>query len=303
MDAASDRTGGTGGMSEGGPGGSTGTGGTTGTGGNAGMTADSGSDVDASTVEDAGNGEPDAVTVDVPVILPDPALAPDAGTIGCPTIVNASLDPSDGRQTGRYSRIAPISACGMTKGNPSTSADPGNPHLYDVYRFANPTAAPVCFTFTLTYGPVAEGGSETVVDAASTDGPGADALDARDEERASAEDARAESSSADGGDDAVSQDGNAQGAADAVFTDAAGSDGSDGGVPAIPPPAKHLAAFTTFYPTNLNLGYVGDVGDKLTSPQTMGITVPAGGTIDVVVYAIDVAPAGVGSYTLACSAQ
>jgi hypothetical protein len=35
----------------------------------------------------------------------------------------------------------------------------------------------------------------------------------------------------------------------------------------------------------------------------MGITVPAGGTIDVVVYAVDVAPAGVGPYALSYTAQ
>jgi hypothetical protein len=57
----------------------------------------------------------------------------------------------------------------------------------------------------------------------------------------------------------------------------------------------------TFFPTSIELEYRGDVGDVLTSPQAMGITVPAGDTIDVVVYAIDVAPAGVGSYTLSCS--
>jgi len=54
---------------------------------------------------------------------------------------------------------------------------------------------------------------------------------------------------------------------------------------------------------DLSVGYLGDVGDVLTSPQTMGVTVPAGGTIDVVVYAIDVGPAGVGSYALSCSTQ
>jgi hypothetical protein len=35
----------------------------------------------------------------------------------------------------------------------------------------------------------------------------------------------------------------------------------------------------------------------------MAITVPAMTTIDVVVYAIDVAPAGADSYTLSCAAQ
>jgi hypothetical protein len=54
---------------------------------------------------------------------------------------------------------------------------------------------------------------------------------------------------------------------------------------------------------DLFTGYLRDVGDEMISPQTMGITVPAGRTIDVVVYAIDVAPAGIGSYTLSCSTQ
>jgi hypothetical protein len=288
-----------------GTGGTTGNGGSAAIGGNAGL-ADSGeSGVDASTIEGGGNGEPDAVVVDVPVILPDPALAPDAGTIGCPTIVNGSLDTSDGRQTGRYSRIPPISACGMTKGNPSTAADPGNPHLYDVYRFANPTAAPVCFTFTLTYGTATPGGPEDAE--AGADGPGGNAVDAQGEAHETVADALVESASVDSGEAAATVDGNANasstdGAADAVAADGADAAGSDGAGASIAPP-KHLAAFSTFYPTDLNISYLGDVGDKLTSPQAMGITVPAGGTIDVVVYAIDVAPAGVGSYTLACSAQ
>lgn len=302
--AGSGGTSGTGGAT--GTGGTTGTGGSAGTGGNAGVAGSGGSGVDAS-IEGGGNGEPEASVVDVPVFMPDPALGPDAGTIGCPTIVNGSLDTSDGRQTGRYSRIAPISACGMTKANPSTAADPGNPHFYDVYRFANPTAAPVCFTFTLTYGAVMEGGSETAGDAeAGADGPGADAVDAQGEEHAAVGDALAESVSVDSSEDDSTVDGNADagtdGVADAVSADVAASDGSDGSVTIIGP-ARYMAAFNTFYPTDLTIGYLGDVGDKVTSPQTMGITVPAGRSIDVVVYAIDVAPAGVGSYTLACSTQ
>ena len=48
--------------------------------------------------------------------------------------------------------------------------------------------------------------------------------------------------------------------------------------------------------------YLGDAGATLIAPQTMGITVPANGTIDVVVYGIDPAPGGIGAYTLSCSA-
>ena len=70
-----------------------------------------------------------------------------------------------------------------------------------------------------------------------------------------------------------------------------------------PPPPKYMTAYGTFYPTDLTLEYLGDVGDRLTSPQSMGITVPAGETIDVVVYAVENSPAGVGAYTLSCSTQ
>ncbi len=46
--------------------------------------------------------------------------------------------------------------------------------------------------------------------------------------------------------------------------------------------------------------YLGDVGDALTSPQTIGVTVLAQGTIDVVVYAIAQGTAPAGSYKLSC---
>ena len=75
----------------------------------------------------------------------------------------------------------------------------------------------------------------------------------------------------------------------------------DSGPP--PGPAKYLAAYSTFYPAVLSSGYLGDVGNTLLPPQTMGITVPAGGSIDVVVYAIDPAPGGTGAYTLSCATQ
>jgi hypothetical protein len=223
----------------------------------------------------------------------DPALPPDAGTVTCPITINGSLDSADGTQTARHSRIPPISVCGTTKGFPSTAADPNNsPHLYDVYRFSNPTAASVCYNFTLTYGanavtdagPDADSGSDASADAASPDAAGSDGgADAV-------------------GSDATDQDASADVAGPDTSADATGPDGAgDGGLATAPP--KYLAAYSTFYPANLATGYLGDVGDQLTSPQTMGITVPAGGTIDVVVYAVDVAPAGVGSYTMSCATQ
>jgi len=64
---------------------------------------------------------------------------------------------------------------------------------------------------------------------------------------------------------------------------------------------RYLTAYSTYDPVNIGNNYLGDVGAVLTSPQTMGVTVPANSSIDVVVFAIDVAPNGVGSYTLSCS--
>lgn len=91
---------------------------------------------------------------------------------------------------------------------------------------------------------------------------------------------------------------------DAGAPDSGVDAGSDAGaVAAGPGPAKYLTAHGTFYPTDLGRSHLGDVGANLVSPQTMGITVPAGETIDVVVYAVDIVPAGVGSYTLSCSVQ
>lgn len=63
---------------------------------------------------------------------------------------------------------------------------------------------------------------------------------------------------------------------------------------------RYLTAYSSYDPLNIGNNYLGDVGDILTSPQTMSITVPAGSSIDVVVFAIDVAPNGVGSYALSC---
>ena len=63
---------------------------------------------------------------------------------------------------------------------------------------------------------------------------------------------------------------------------------------------RYLTAYSTYDPTNIGNSYLGDVGSTLTAPQSMSITVPAASTIDVVVFAIDLAPAGVGAYTLSC---
>jgi hypothetical protein len=199
---------------------------------------------------------------------PVPALPATAATLACPTVITGALAASDGTQTGRHSRVAPVSACGTDKAYPGNDADPSNPHLFDVYRFENPTAAAVCFTFTLNNG---EG---AVVD------PGTDA------------------GALDAGPDAAG--------IDPVVDGGVGDGGADASV--VPPvggvgPVKYLTAYGTFYPTDLSLEFLGDVGATLTSPWTMGVTVPAGETVDVVVYAIDNAPLGVGSYTLSCSSQ
>jgi hypothetical protein len=224
----------------------------------------------------------------------DAALPPDAGTVSCPTTIVGSLDTTDGTQTGRHSRIAPVSACGTTKPFPMTGPDSINPHLYDVYRFVNPTAAAVCFTFTLTSGviAVADGGSDAV---SVTDG-GADVP------IGPPVDGAVDAGGADAADAAIITDAGGVDAGVEAGGDAASVDaGADASVPVGPP--RYLTAYSTFYPATLGTGYLGDVGDKLTSPQTMGITVPAVGSIDVVVYAVDVAPGGTGAYTLSCATQ
>lgn len=187
---------------------------------------------DNGSIADAGETDVNIVDAGPPV----PALSPDAATVGCPTTIEDSLSASDGTQTGRVSRVAPVGTCGTTKDSPGVEADPSNPHLYRAYRFVNSTAASSCFTFQLTY---------------------------------------------------PTEDDSSVGDTDASII--------------IPP--KYMNAYTTFYPADIDSGYLADVGAVLTSPQTMAITVPAGGTIDVVVEAVDVAPAGVGSFTLSCTAQ
>jgi hypothetical protein len=62
-------------------------------------------------------------------------------------------------------------------------------------------------------------------------------------------------------------------------------------------------AYSVFDPTNIASGFLGDVGGVLTSPQTMGITVSPGATIDVVVFAVALGTAAAGPYTLACSSN
>jgi hypothetical protein len=151
----------------------------------------------------------------------------------------------------------------MTKPSPGNAADPSNPHLYDVYRFANPGGTAACFTFTLSNGSSAvisrvDAGLDAGADASSLDAGSASSLDA-------------------------------------------GLDVGDAA--AVPAPIRYLTAYSIFYPTDITQAYLGDVGDKLDSPQTMGITIPAGGTNDVVVYGVDVAPGDTGPYTLSCSTQ
>ena len=251
--ACSDDDGGAG-IPAGGGGGRAGAAGAGGASGAAGAGGDAGSGGSSGSASGSGG------TASVPVPPPTPALPADAPTLACPTLIEGALEGADRSQTGRHSRIPPFAACGAAKGPPGTAADPTNPHLYDVYRFSNPSDAAVCFNFTLTYGGVG------LVDA------GADA-----------------------GADASIPDGSESGLD-------AGADAGDAPV-VNTEPAKYMTAYGTFFPTSIELEYRGDVGDVLTSPQAMGITVAAGDTIDVVVYAVDVAPAGVGSYTLSCSTQ
>lgn len=313
-----------------GSGGSSGSGGTAGSGGSAGTGGGSGG-VDAgpggsggsggvdSSMGGSGDSAPDGGTgggtIDVVITLPPPALQPDAGTVTCPTVITGSLDTTDPTQTGRHSRFGAASACGMTKAYPGNAADTSNPHFYDVYRFSNPTASAVCFTFNLTYpNPVADAGADTQVDAVSVDAPGVDAVSRDAVVDAVRTDAVADVVSSDATADAVSVDatndvvategGDASSTGDgAVSTeagDAASSDASEAGFVGA---QRYMTAYSTFYPADISIGYLGDVGGQQVPPQPMAITVPAGGTIDVVVYAIDVAPAGAGTYTLSCATQ
>jgi hypothetical protein len=235
-------------------GGSAGMGGTAGSGGGAGLGGGG-----------ASSGGTSGSTA-VPPPPPTPALPANAATVACGMTINGSLDATDPSQTGRHSRIPPVSACGVAKAYPGNGADATGPHLFDVYRFSNPGAAAVCFNFTLSYG-------------------GAGVVEVSDA----------------GSDAAVVSDAGSENPVDAAVTDA----GGDAAPPVAPPamPQKYLAAYGTFYPTDLAREFLGDVGDTLNPPQSMGITVPAGDTIDVVVYGIDQAPGSAGAYTLSCATQ
>jgi hypothetical protein len=177
--------------------------------------ADSGAGADNAYDGDA------AADGQVAIVTGVDAISADArGKKTCPTTLTGSIDLSDATQLGRLSRIAPVSACGTMKILPG-SAETTYLHFYDAYHFINPTGAPICFDFTLTY-------------------PGSQQL--------------------------------------------------------------YGAVYSVYDPTNIATGYLGDVGGVLTSPQTMGITVDAGESIDVVVYAISASTAA-GSYTLSCGTE
>lgn len=63
----------------------------------------------------------------------------------------------------------------------------------------------------------------------------------------------------------------------------------------------YAAAYSSFDPTDITDAYLGDVGDTLASPQTMGITVNAGASLDVVVSAVAIGTEAAGSYVLSCT--
>lgn len=84
-------------------------------------------------------------------------------------------------------------------------------------------------------------------------------------------------------------------------TDSEASVAPDASTP--PTPLSYMSAYSTFYPDDIASGFLGYTGGVINPPQTMSIAVPAGATIDVVVLAVDVAPAGAGPFTLSCTAQ
>jgi hypothetical protein len=211
------------------------------------------------------DGSADVADADAASAPVDPALPPDASTVTCPTTINGVIDADSPTQVGRHSRNSTSipSVCGTRQSNPGNGADMTGAHFYAVYRFSNPTSAAVCFNFTLTYD-----GAVAVVDA----GPDAS------------------------GDDASDDAG-----IDAGTNDAA----TDGGPVTVPAGLqKYMVAYSTFYPTDIvSSDYLADVGDLLQPPQTMGVTVPAGGTIDVVIEAVAPAPDGTDTFTLTCATQ
>jgi hypothetical protein len=212
----------------------------------------------------------------------DPALPPDASTVTCPTTIDGAIDANSPMQVGRHSRDSTSipSVCGTTQANPGNGADMTGAHFYAVYRFSNPTSVSACFNFTLTYD-----GAVAVVDTGSDAGSDA-ALDAGTEAGGDA--------SRDGGADAGSHEAGLDGGTD---------DAAEAGPVTVPPPLqKYMVAYSTFYPTDIvSPDYLADVGDLLQPPQTMGVTVPAGGTIDVVIEAVAIAPGGVDTFTLTCA--
>ena len=132
----------TGAAGRGGTTGTAGTGGGAGRGGTTGAAGTGGTTGAAGTTGVAGTGVPSGA-----------GGWTDAGSgpFNCPTVIRGILESGDPTQTGRESRIPPAGLCGSVKGYPGNAADPGNPHLYDVYRFANPSGVSACFTFTLNY--------------------------------------------------------------------------------------------------------------------------------------------------------
>jgi hypothetical protein len=208
-----------------------------------------------------------------------PALLPDAGTFPCPTTINGAITSCDGTQIGRFARVNNGNVCNETQAYPTTTPDPTEPHYYHVYRFANPTSGTTCYTFTLTY--VTDGGALTVaLDASTQTDAGADA--------GAAPDATTQT------DAGAAPDGSMQN--DAGTEPECSEDQVDGGL-------RVLSIYSTFYPDDLADGFLGYSGGVLTPPQSASITVAAGGTVDVVVMAVDIAPAGTGPFILTCAAQ
>ncbi len=65
----------------------------------------------------------------------------------------------------------------------------------------------------------------------------------------------------------------------------------------------YLSAYSTFDPKDIISGHIGDSGETTSSPHTIGITVGAGETIDIVVAAVAMGTDPAGRYTLACSTE
>jgi hypothetical protein len=244
----------------------------------AGMADDTSADSPPDVEDAAQGGESDVNIPPVDSAPPTPALLPDAGTFTCPTTIVDSISSTDGTQIGRNNRDPPTTACNTTEPYPGNAADPDMAHFYLAYRFFNPDSSASCVTFTLNYGPTVQ-----------------DDVDAGD---ASTQDASTQN---DGG----NRDASTQNDAGASASSASSSSGvvDDG-------PSRYVSAYSTFYPTNIPLGFLGYacVGysqGPTNPPMAMSVTIPAGGTVDVVVTAVDPAPNGPGPYpfSLSCTAQ